>query len=176
MGKRGPKTTPQNDIEPGPLPDRPDWVESERAIELWNQFAPVLNQLGLLETLDVVAFGMLCEGFAAWLHASEELDAEQLVQFVGEQNHPTQNPLVSIVRQQAKGVKELLTEFGLTPSSRTQLTGSTAVTRTKAALDPLEELAKQFGSAMPAEPVPTPRRRKAAAKKRPAKKKAARKR
>ena len=164
--KRGPKTRPQTTAEPGPLPERPDWVTSDRAIELWEQFGRSLNQLGLLESLDAVAFGMLCEGFAAWLQAVQELSTEQLVQLVGEQHHPTQNPLVSIVRQNSKGVRELLSEFGMTPASRTQLTGSTSATRQTTAVDPLEELAKKFGSAMPPEPVPTPKRRAVRKKKR----------
>lgn len=174
MGKRGPKTQPNALPEPGPLPDPPEWLEDSVSLQHWHKYGPILNRLGLLESLDAVAFGMLCDAIACFLSARDQLPADELVVYVGENGAAAQNPLVSIIRQQAKAIKDLLSEFGMTPSSRTGLTGSTSVERTAKELDPLEELAKQFGSAEPPPKPTTPRRR--LAKKKAAKKKAAKKR
>lgn len=174
MTARGPKTKPKPQGEPGPLPEPPAWLEDEQSIQFWHEYAPTLNSLGLLESLDVVAFGVLADAFAAYINARDQLQGDKLVVYVGEHNHPTQNPMVAIVRQQSKAVRELLSEFGMTPQSRTQLTGSTSTTRNAAEVDPLEAMAAQFGAMTPEPESPKPRRRtakkatKKVAKKRPA--------
>lgn len=175
MSKRGPKTKPKTTGEPGPLPEPPYWLEGETALRLWHMLAAPLNRLGLLESLDIVAFSLLCDSFETYIAARDQLTPDKFVEYVGESRHPTQNPLVSIVRQQTKGLKELLSEFGLTPQSRTALTGSTAAKRETAEVDPLEALAAEFAAG----PVPTvtpparkakPTRRKKTAKKKSKKK------
>lgn len=169
MAPRGPKPKQQNAIAPGPMPDPPDWMNSERALQVWHQYGPILNKLGLLESLDAIGFSMLCEGIDFYLEASDQLSREDLVVYVGESNSPQQNPLVAVVRSQAKAIRELLVEYGMTPTGRVRLTGSTSVQPVEIkALDPLEELAKKMNGGLPPalpEPPVTPARRKKAAKK-----------
>ena len=171
--KRGPKTKPKQDGKPGPLPDPPEWL-GDVGVEHWERYGPTLNRLGLLESLDALAFGLLCDAIDAYLRAREELSAEELVILTGKENYPTQNPLVSIVRQQSKAIRELLSEFGMTPSSRTNLTGSTSCEPPDDERDPLEQLVSQMGSSQSqsAEPPKPPRRR---AKKKTTAKKATKK-
>ncbi len=155
------------------MPDPPEWMTSDRATQLWNQYGPTLNKLGLLETLDAVGFSMLCESIDAYILASDQLSADDLVLTVGEFGAQQQNPLVAIVRQQSKAVRELLSEFGMTPTGRIRLTGSTSAEPVETqALDPLEELARRMGASIadPIKPV-TPAKRKRAAGKRTRKKK-----
>lgn len=95
-------------------------------MRIWNQYAPRLNRLGLLETLDAIGFALLCDGVAGYIRIREELSHEQLVHFIGESGHPTPNPLCALMRSQTKGVRELLSDFGMTPAARTSLTGSTS--------------------------------------------------
>jgi len=195
MAQRGRKAQPKTVIQPGPMPSPPEWLAGENALAMWHKYGPTLNALGLLESLDAIAFAMLCDSLDALLKQREKLDGVPLVVMVGENGAEQQHPLVGIVRQQFKAVQSLLAEFGLTPSSRTALTGSTSVKPIEAAVDPLEALMEQMGTigdAIPDEsPQPiTPRKRKAAkkraarkttpkkraAKKRPARKKTAGKR
>lgn len=178
MAKRGPKPKAETTREPGPLPPRPDWCNGEIARQLWDDFAPVLNRLGLLESLDKIGFGIFCLEFESYLKAAEQLSPDELIQYVGENGHPAQNPLVSIIRQQQKSVREWLTEFGLTPGSRTALTGSTSVERLKEELSPLQQLQQRMNGSGPTEaqqPAPKKKPTKRATKRRPAKKKAAKK-
>jgi P27 family predicted phage terminase small subunit len=136
------------------MPEKPDWLTSPRALQLWHTYGPVLNQLGLLESLDAVGFSMLCAGIDAYLQAAAELAEQELVVLVGEMQCAQQNPLVAIVRSQAKAVRELLVEFGMTPTGRVRLTGSTSVQPVDMqAVDPLEELAKRMNGAPIAKPV-----------------------
>lgn len=169
MTRRGPKTQPKTTATPGPVPDPPDWLTDPRSLEFWNRYALQLNALGLLENLDATAFAMLCDGVVAYLDASEQLVASELVQTVGKNGAQQQNPLVSIIRQQAKGVRELLAEFGMTPQSRTALTGSTSATPIDAEQDPFELLLKQYGDQFNGGPKPKKRTTRTASRKRPAK-------
>ena len=169
MAPRGPKPKSKNAIAPGPMPDPPDWMTAPRALELWHKYGPILNKLGLCESLDAIGFSMLCEAIDFYLTVSDKLSCENLVEYVGESQSPVQNPLVSIVRQQTKAIRELLIEFGMTPTGRVRLTGSTSVQPVEVAgLDPLEELAKRMNAGSPPvspEKPTTPVRRKKAAKK-----------
>lgn len=150
------------------MPEPPVWMlDNHRAMQLWEQYGPVLNKLGLLESLDAVGFSLLCEAIDAYLIARDQLGDEELVVTVGESFSPMQNPLVAIVRQQTKAIRELLIEFGMTPTGRIRLTGSTSVQPVDVAgLDPLEELARKMNAGVPpaAKPTTPARRKKAAAK------------
>jgi len=167
MAPRGPKPKSKNAIAPGPMPSPPVWMlDNVRAMQLWNQYGPVLNRLGLLESLDAVGFSLLCEAIDAYLIARDQLSCEDLVVTVGESCSPMQNPLVAIVRQQTKAIRELLIEFGMTPTGRIRLTGSTSVQPVDVAgLDPLEELARKMNAGIPPAKPTTPARRQKAAKK-----------
>lgn len=147
-------------------PDPPEWVrDSETALQLWHEHAPTLNSLGLLEKLDAVAFAMLCDAIAGYLRIRDELGSEQLVLFAGESGYPTPNPLCALMRGQTKAVRELLSDFGMTPSSRSSLTGSTSIEpRTGEEIDPISELIKAL--AIPPAASSAPRK---SAKKRPKK-------
>jgi P27 family predicted phage terminase small subunit len=171
MATRGPKPKQKAAIVPGPMPEPPDWMTSPRALNVWHEYGPTLNALGLLESLDALAFSLLCDGLDALLEAREELSGQNLVVEVGEHGSPIQNPLVSIVRQQVKTVHDLLTEFAMTPGGRIRLTGSTSVKADQQTKDPLEALAERMGQ-MVSETIPAESRpAKAAAKKKPAKRK-----
>lgn len=181
MATRGPKPKQKSAVAPGPMPDPPEWMdENDRALKLWSEFGPALNQLGLLESLDAVAFSLLCEAIDAYLHARDQLSADDLVILVGAKydkegqciydGSPQQNPLVSIVRQQTKAIRELLVEFGMTPGGRIRLTGSTSVKPDAQTKDPLEALAERMGQLVvdpPAKTKPTARKRKRKAKPKP---------
>lgn len=174
MATRGPKPKQKTVIAPGPMPDPPDWMTSARALQVWHEYGPTLNALGLLESLDAVAFSLLCDGLSALLEAREELNGQDLVVEVGEHNSPIQNPLVSIVRQQVKAVQDLLTDFAMTPGGRIRLTGSTSVKADHQTKDPLEALAEKMGQmvsdGIPQESPPAKRAgKKKAAKRKPTK-------
>lgn len=163
--KRGRKPNPKPALRPGRCPDPPEWLEqTQQAIALWQQYAPTLNRLGLLETLDAFAFAMLCDAYAGYLRIRNDLSHEQLVIFTGESGYPTPNPLCALMRGQTKAVRELLSDFGMTPASRSSLTGSTSIEGKQEESDPLAALLKGFA------PEQAPAIDAAALKPKPAKK------
>lgn len=107
---------------------------------------------------------MLCDAVAGYVHLREQLSGEDLVMLAGDSGYPTPNPLCALMRSQTKAVRELLSDFGMTPASRTSLTGSTsAEPRRNDDADPLAALVAGFGASRP--PVkPAAARKKAAAR------------
>lgn len=120
---------------------------------------------------------MLCDAFAGYLRIRDELSTEQLVTLTGETNYPTPNPLCALLRGQTKAVRELLSDFGMTPASRSSLTGSTSIEGPQEERDPLAELMKGFApDAATLEPAKKPEDTMPAnGRKKPAKKAAKRK-
>lgn len=123
---------------------------------------------------------MLCDAFAGYLRIREELSTEELVTLTGESNYPTPNPLCTLLRGQTKAVRELLSDFGMTPASRSSLTGSTSIEGPQEERDPLADLMKGFApdaatpepAGKPEDKTPAPGRKKPAkkaAKRKPAK-------
>lgn len=115
---------------------------------------------------------MLCDAVGGYLRIREELGHEQLVIYTGETQYPTPNPLCALLRGQTKAVRELLSDFGMTPASRSSLTGSTSIEGPQEERDPLADLMKGFApDPATLEPDATP----ATNQKKPAKKAAKRK-
>jgi len=140
MGKRGPKPTPTatlklrgswrgdiNKNEPSPdkgMPDCPPEVQGV-AKECWEQIAPMLNDMGVLTKADGMALSLLCETFAHWRRAQDLLtkhgDVYPIKDEAGKVKYLQQTPYVSITRNFGKALKEMLCEFGLTPSARSRI-------------------------------------------------------
>jgi phage terminase small subunit len=113
MAKRGPKPKPTaikilegtradriNELEPVyPLPDGvpapPGWLH-EYGVEHWRELAPLLHGQGILTQADLPAFANLCDLYSRWRRYEDDLSAR-------------------------KEYNRLLTEFGLTPSSRSRI-------------------------------------------------------
>lgn len=117
---------------------------------------------------------MLCDAVGGYLRIREELSTEQLVIYTGESQYPTPNPLCALLRGQTKAVRELLSDFGMTPASRSSLTGSTSIEGQQDERDPLADLLQGFAldEAKPEMGNPATARKKTkkkAAKRKPAK-------
>lgn len=97
---------------------------SEVAQELWREVLPVLAEVGLLTTLDVVALAQLCESYADWVAADHELEVNnggsswyRTVDAQGNTIHRT-HPAYE-ARKAADGqLMSWLREFGMTPAAR----------------------------------------------------------
>ena len=165
------------------MPAMPSFVTTAAGQRFWEEFGPACNALGLLESLDVIAYGVLCESFATLEDMRTAFDqAPWFTQAVGTNGAEQPNPLLTEIRNQVKGILNLLAEFGMTPAARQKLTGSTSATPADPHSDPMAVLFDQANDSgdIPSQPdAPTPtkptkrKRRRKAASKRPAKKKTA---
>ena len=117
--------------EPKPghtLPEAPVHL-SARAKAAWGQIAPILSRMGVLTEADAVALELLCEAYADYSEARDELRA------FGSNYYETTTqtgatmrrlyPAVSVMQEADRRIRNWLVEFGQTPSarSRIQITG-----------------------------------------------------
>ena len=113
--------------EPKPghtLPEAPVHL-SARAKAAWDQIAPILSGMGVLTEADAVALELLCEAYADYSEAREELRA------FGSNYYETTtqtgatmrrlHPAVSVMQEADRRIRNWLVEFGQTPSARSRI-------------------------------------------------------
>lgn len=147
MGRRGPPPKPTklkiaagnpgkrplNKHEPQPLsraPRMPTWL-SKRAKAEWRRIVPELSQLGLLTRIDLAALTAYCQSYSELEESTRVLDTEGRVcrwpildkQGVQIGEKLKSHPAVQQQRDAARLVKQFISEFGLTPASRTRVHG-----------------------------------------------------
>jgi len=122
-----------NPSEPQPrttIPPCPKFLQGE-ARETYRKLAKKLARIGLLTEIDEMALAMLCQSWAEYLEASEKLrETGMLVK--SPNGFPMMNPYLVIANTAVKKVRALLTEFGMSPSSRSRINAAGA----SAAADP----------------------------------------
>ena len=114
--KRGPDDEPQPEAA---LPECPEHLTEEAKAE-WNRLAAELHQLGLLTRIDRAALAAYCVTWSRWVSAERQI-AEQGEVVKSPNGYPIQNPYLSVANEALRQMKSFLTEFGLTPSSRTRI-------------------------------------------------------
>jgi P27 family predicted phage terminase small subunit len=143
-GGRPPKPTTQkklggtlqpsrtNKHEPVPdvaLPPAPDWL-SERGRRYWDEIGAVLLHMKVVTFGDGPAFSLLVESLAEWAEARQAVIGKDGVPGVGlvyemltesGQTMRRPNPEVAQASDAMKRALRMLTEFGLTPSSRSKV-------------------------------------------------------
>ena len=140
MGRRGTKPTPtnvlklrgswrgeinKNEPSPPPMPTGLDGM----AKDCWEQLVPMLENMKVITVADGIALYLLAETYATWRRADDMIkkhgDVYPIKTDDGKVKYLQQSPYVAIARNSGKALKDLLCEFGLTPSarSRVQTTG-----------------------------------------------------
>ena len=83
-----------------------------------------LLELGLLTTVDRAALAAYCQAWAQWVEANEKLQGSAPGEGMivkTESGYPVLSPWWTVANQSAKVMKSFLTEFGMTPGSRSRL-------------------------------------------------------
>lgn len=122
----------QRRLRPEPQPRRgippcPAWLDGEARRE-WRRITPELDRLGLITVVDRVALAAYCQSFARWYLAEKE-------RTVGGDTHVTQTgyeavrPCVTISQKERQLMRAFLSDFGLTPASRTRVAAAPAEAR-----------------------------------------------
>lgn len=145
-----------NKREPQPprsAPKCPTWLSKEAKRE-WRFIVPILDKLNVLTEIDGAALAMYCTAFANAVEATRILNAEGLqiktpwvnkagFVIVGPDGRTpvgfdvVVHPMLRVQRESSASAKQFLTEFGLTPASRSRLQVPTAASDE---VDPLQEL------------------------------------
>ena len=108
--------------EPKPkpvVPKMPSWL-NKYAKKEWKRIVPELKSLGLLTQIDRAALSAYCDAYGRWREASEGLQKHGMV-WEASSGYLQQTPYVSMVKNALADMMKCLTEFGMTPSSRTRI-------------------------------------------------------
>lgn len=130
-GKRG-----LNSGEPKPPPgpiSPPSWLRG-RSRTAWKWVAPVLEQMGVLRTADVHALALLCDAYAEYIECAAVVrKLGRTYESKGGISRP--RPEVQMATEGRRQVIRMMTEFGMTSSSRVKL----FVAAEEAPADPFEQ-------------------------------------
>jgi P27 family predicted phage terminase small subunit len=118
-------------IPPSGKPEPPEHLD-KLAKEEWERLCVILKEMGLLSLADGPALALYCECYSKWLRVRGEIakhgmviksttDVIQKGKVVATKEYLRANPAINIEVQMARMMKDLLIEFGLTPSSRSRI-------------------------------------------------------
>jgi len=93
----------------------------------WKHLVPQLEGCGVLTEIDEHALQMYCSTYARWRAAEREVDGLELLSIeMGEKGYVQQSPCVVVAQKYFAQLKGMMTEFGMTPSSRTRVQAANA--------------------------------------------------
>ena len=117
------RALPENEPQPEALPENiqaPEWMDDDAKKE-WARVAPMLVKNGLLTEMDVDALTAYCHAWCAWKDANAKIRQFGAV-VKSPSGYPIQSPYLAISNKAMDTMRGLMTEFGMTPSSRTRVT------------------------------------------------------
>ena len=86
----------------------------------WRRMAKSLSSLGLLAATDRAALAAYCLAYSRWVAAEKEIANGRLVLTTSNGNS-VQNPFLAIANKSMEQMVKLLSEFGMTPTSRSRI-------------------------------------------------------
>lgn len=101
-----------------PLPPT-EVLEDKDSLEEWNRIVPDLYQAGLIKEIDRSALTQYCCAYSEWITALRSIRRTRLIK--KKDGTLMLNPAFKIMREAATVMTKLLSEFGMTPSSRARL-------------------------------------------------------
>src|SRR5512136_1273338 len=111
-----------NRQEPEPkleIPSCPRHIQGESRRE-WKRITKELGAVGLVTRVDRAAIAAYCEAYGRWTEAVSKLHEKGLL-VKAPSGYPILNPYLSIINAALDQMRKFLTEFGMTPSSRTRI-------------------------------------------------------
>ena len=119
-GNPGGRKLNENEPKPRPLvPDCPRWL-SGKARKVWEKLAPMLGNMGVLTEADEIALAVTCSLYARYKDLERIIDKKG---YTGKSSKSGKRamPELAMSRDCLRLLKSFLSEFGLTPSSRSRI-------------------------------------------------------
>ena len=132
-----PGKRPLNENEPQPVTDRttpPSHLSPEAKTE-WRRIYPELHAMGLANKVDRAALAAYCQVYGRWAKY-ERIVSEKGELYKTAQGNIQTSPALWVVNKALEQMYKYLTEFGMTPASRSRIQTSEPVLNK----DPMEEL------------------------------------
>ena len=117
-----PGKRPLNENEPEPktrIPACPFHLSGDAKKE-WERVAPLLENLRLLSDIDRAALALYCQAWSRWLEAEQALKTYG-VMVKSPNGFPMQSPYLAVANKAMEQIRAMLTEFGMSPSSRSRV-------------------------------------------------------
>src|SRR5262245_33575233 len=111
-----------NANEPRPpveMSEAPEHLTDVAKVE-WKRMGERLLRLGLLTVIDGAAFSAYCTIYARWVEAEQALKKTGSV-VRSPNGYPILSPYYTIANQSLQQMRAYMTEFGMTPSSRSRI-------------------------------------------------------
>jgi P27 family predicted phage terminase small subunit len=125
-GKQGrkPKPTTIIDRQRGSninrtIPQPPDYLTDEGKA-CYRKMVRMLKDTGLIARADADALVLYCTAYERWLSAEAAIRKHGML-VKTPNGFPTQSPLLAIANKAMEQMTKLLTEFGMTPASRSRI-------------------------------------------------------
>ncbi len=117
-----PGKRPLNRHEPRPAPAIPTCPAhlNPSAKAEWKRLACELQALGILSHLDRAVLAAYCQAWGRWVEAEEALKKHGVV-VRSPNGFPVQSPYLAIANKALEQMRSMLTEFGMSPSSRSRV-------------------------------------------------------
>ena len=124
-GNPGKRALPKDEPMPEAVCPDPPEVLCPAAKKHWRVIVKQLYDANVMTTLDQDALMLLCSAYARWVEAGKALQKEGVIikqkSHNGETEYLKANPWLMIQQKAFDQMKAMLTEFGMTPSSRTRV-------------------------------------------------------
>ncbi|MFN2363171.1 MAG: phage terminase small subunit P27 family [Halarsenatibacteraceae bacterium] len=102
------------------MPKKPRGVLLKEARQVWNDIAPILFDMGALDSIDYPTFAIMLEHYALAIRAAETIREEGLFRF-DENGVQRKHPATQVLRDNSQQYRQYLKEFGLSPKAREAL-------------------------------------------------------
>lgn len=119
-GNPGKRPLPKNEPRPKPVAPKCPTHLSAQAKREWKRISVDLETLGLLTQIDMAALAAYCMAYGRWVE-SENMIRKHGMLVKSPNGYPMQSPYLAIANKAVEQMKGFLTEFGMTPSSRSRL-------------------------------------------------------
>ncbi len=113
-----PENEPTFEGTPEVVPEPPTELTDDQKI-FWNDLCPRLVKAGVYSSGDRESLSLLCVALAEVKHANEQLKLGRVLKTPS--GYIQQSPFVSILWSAMKRAQSLMTEFAMTPASRSRV-------------------------------------------------------
>ena len=91
----------------------------------WTMICKQLKDAGIMTNIDIPALMIYCESYAMWKDATDKINSHGAV-VKGKDGFPVRSPYFMVMQRSFDQMKAMLTEFGMTPSSRSRVNAQPA--------------------------------------------------
>ena len=124
-GNPGKRSLSKDEPTPQAVCPPPPDILSPVAKKHWRVISKQLFDADVMTNLDIDALMLLCESYSRWSEAGKAIQKEGVIikqkSHNGETEYLKANPYLMIQQKAFDQMKAMLTEFGMTPSSRTRV-------------------------------------------------------